>query len=240
MQAFFDPQVSAHFVAYSFPHIAALAILTLLACAMFFWRTAIAKRPAWKATIRYGLLLCLVLPEIVLYGWYAAEGLWNVKYTLPLELCNLSQLLAILLLITRHRLLYPLVFFAGIGGALQAVFTPDLGYPFPHFRFFHFFIVHSAIILAALYVTWIERSRPTRKSIGIAMLFLNLLAVVVGAVDYALGANYMFLRHKPEGGSLLSLLGPYPYYILVEEGIALLTFTLLYLPFALRRPGSRN
>ncbi|GGG02683.1 hypothetical protein GCM10010913_25520 [Paenibacillus aceti] len=130
-------------------------------------------------------------------------------------------------------MLYPFLFFAGIAGALQALLTPNLVYGFPHFRFFHFFIAHGAIVLASLYMTWIEGYRPNWKSIVWAMLLLNIFAGAVGVVDYLIGANYMFLTHKPDTTSLLDLLGPYPYYLLVEEGIALFMFIMMYVIFFL-------
>ncbi|NBD22329.1 YwaF family protein [Paenibacillus glycinis] len=232
MHAFFDSELSgSRFQAYSWSHIAMIAALIALAAILFRFRSNIANHRRARYAVRMILLLGLVVPEAGLFYWYAVEGLWNVRYTLPLELCSITQLLAVAMLLTRSRLLYPIVFFAGIGGALQAMLTPDLIYPFPHFRFFHFFIAHIAIILASLYMTWIERFRPTWKSIGAVMIFLNVLVIVVGGLDYGLDANYMFLRHKPEAASLLSLLGPYPYYLAVEELIALAIFTLMYLPF---------
>lgn len=238
MPAFFNSRTTERFAAFSPSHIVVLALLVALACAMYRYRNEIRAHARAKRAIRYCLLLCLAVPEALLFVWYAAEGLWDVKYTLPLELCSISQMLAIVMLATRSRLLYPIVFFAGIGGALQAVLTPDLTYPFPHFRYFHFFIVHMAIILAALYMTWIESYRPTWKSIGLTMIFLNILVVIVGGVDYWLDANYMFLKRKPEVASLLSVLGPYPYYLGVEEIIALGIFTIMYMPFILRKPKS--
>jgi hypothetical integral membrane protein (TIGR02206 family) len=50
------------------------------------------------------------------------------------------------------------------------------------------------------------------------------------------GANYGFLRAKPPQASLLDLLGPWPWYILALDALAVVLFTLLYLPF-LRRPS---
>ncbi|AZN42450.1 YwaF family protein [Paenibacillus albus] len=240
MDSFFSPHTEHHFVAYAGPHLFMIAILLGLALLLFLFRRAIRERTWLRTVVRVSLLIGLVVPEAGLYYWYAAEQLWNTRYTLPLELCSISQMLAILLLITRSRLLYQIVYFAGIGGALQAIFTPDLDYPFPHFRFFHFFIVHTAIILAPLYLTWVERYRPTWKSIGITMIFLNILVIVVGGVDFWLDANYMFLRHKPAGASLLSVLGPYPYYLLFEEAIAVVIFGLMYLPFVIGRRLDRT
>jgi hypothetical integral membrane protein (TIGR02206 family) len=143
----------------------------------------------------------------------------------------LTLFLSIAILLTDERRLYPLVYFAGIGGALQAILTPNLGYPFPHFRFFHFFVVHIAIILTALYMTWVRGYRPTWKSIAWTMVFLNVSAFVVGLVNLAVGSNYMFLMRKPDTASLLDLLGPHPVYILVEELIALALFILMYIAF---------
>ncbi|MNW54785.1 Integral membrane protein [compost metagenome] len=128
-------------------------------------------------------------------------------------------------------MLYHFLFFAGMCGALQAVLTPNLFYGYPHFRFLEFYIAHLAIILAPLYMTWVEEYRPSWRSIGWTMLFLNVLAVAVGALNVILGSNYMFLRHKPDTPSLLDLLGPYPYYLLVEEGIALVMFAAVYAIF---------
>jgi len=80
-------------------------------------------------------------------------------------------------------------------------------------------------------MTWIENVRPTLKSIGIAMVFLNMLVVAVGAADVFLQANYMFLLHKPDSASILDWLGPYPYYLISEEIMALVLFFVMLLPF---------
>jgi uncharacterized membrane protein YwaF len=56
---------------------------------------------------------------------------------------------------------------------------------------------------------------------------------VAALVDWSLGLNYGFLRAKPLGQNLLTLMSPWPWYIpeLVAAGIG---FVLLYyLPFAL-------
>ncbi|MNO42688.1 Integral membrane protein [compost metagenome] len=198
---------------------------------LFFWREKIRNRRTCRMIIRYGLAGVLLATEIMLDIWYVTWGVWDVKRTLPLELCSISLLLSVVMLCTGSRLLYHFLFFAGMCGALQAVLTPNLFYGYPHFRFLEFFIAHLAIILAPLYMTWVEEYRPSWKSIGWTMLFLNVLAVAVGALNVILGSNYMFLRHKPDTPSLLDLLGPYPYYLLVEEGIALVMFAAVYTIF---------
>ncbi|AZK46309.1 TIGR02206 family membrane protein [Paenibacillus lentus] len=231
MSSFFRVKDAPDFVMYSTSHLVGMGLLLLLIAVLFAGRRYIGSSVLAMKVIRYGLLGLLLLSEIALNSWYVFEGQWDITDTLPLELCSVSLLLSIVMLLTRNRLLYQILFFAGIGGALQAWLTPSLDFGYPHFRFFHFFIAHGAIILASLYMTWIEHYRPTWKSIAWAMLFLNVLALAVGALNYAIGANYMFLRNKPSTPSILDMFGPHPYYLLAEELIALTMFIVMYALF---------
>ncbi|MNO62515.1 Integral membrane protein [compost metagenome] len=227
----FSSQAVPEFVPFSTAHLIAFGIMIILVLSLFWGRMYIRNHRGWRLGIRYGLAFVLLLTQVSLNIWYVAWGVWDVKYTLPLELCSISLLLSIVMLCTRSRMLYHVLLFAGICGPLQAILTPNLSYGFPHFRFFEFFAAHTAIILAPLYMTWIEQYRPSWKSIGWSMLFLNILALVVGILNMILGSNYMFLQHKPDTPSLLDVLGPYPYYLLVEEAIALLMFVIMYAVF---------
>jgi uncharacterized membrane protein YwaF len=53
----------------------------------------------------------------------------------------------------------------------------------------------------------------------------------VGFVNFALGTNFMYLRHKPLGATPLDLMGPWPAYIVTGALAALVLFQLLSLPF---------
>ena len=43
----------------------------------------------------------------------------------------------------------------------------------------------------------------------------------------ATGGNYMFLRRKPVHGSLLDVMGPWPWYILAAAALGLVIFLRL-------------
>ncbi|GAB6988299.1 YwaF family protein [Paenibacillus pini] len=219
------------FVLFSTPHLVFLLALLLVSVFMLTFKSIIQHSSIAKRTLRYTIIGILMLSEIGLDGWNILNGSWSIRYTLPLELCSISLLLSIVMMITRNHILYQILFFAGIGGALQALITPNIGYGYPHFRFLQFFIAHIFIVLASLYMTWIEGYRPTWKSIGLTMIFLNILAVIIGTADYLLGSNYMFLMSKPDTPSILDFLGPYPYYLFVEELLAGFIFVLMYLLF---------
>jgi hypothetical integral membrane protein (TIGR02206 family) len=136
------------------------------------------------------------------------------------------------MIITKNYFIFEIVYFFGLAGAFQALLTPDLFYTFPHFRFFHFFIAHIAIIFALLYMVWIESFSVSFQSIFKSMLVLNIFAFFAFIANQITGANYMFLSRKPASPSILDYLGPYPWYIASLEMLAFLMFVLLYLPFS--------
>ena len=173
----------------------------------------------------------LLIMDVLYYIWLFQAGRWNVSNSMPLELCSISLAMTIILLWTGNKHVYDFVFYAGIGGALQAVATPVLDMGFPHFRYFHFFYTHIGIVITALYFTWVKGYRPTFKGIIKTMVALNVLLPIVFAINVFLQGNYMFLRMKPANGSILDFLGPYPWYILSLEVVAFSTFVVLWLVF---------
>ena len=54
-----------------------------------------------------------------------------------------------------------------------------------------------------------------------------------GLIDWLLAVNYGFLRAKPLGQNLLSVLAPWPWYIPQLVGIGMLSLGLYYLPFGI-------
>lgn len=209
-----------------------LGLLLVSGVLLFLFRVRFTKG---KSVIRYTLAMFLLFSELSLYVWYVYTGVWNSIDSLPLQLCSISLFLSIIMLLTRSYFLFEVTYFLGIGGALQAMFTPELAYDFPHYRYFHFFLAHIAIILASLYMLWYENVRPTIKSVWKAFAVLNLIALLVFFINKATGGNYMFLARKPTNPSLIDLLGPYPWYILSLEIIALIMFFILYLPFVRKK-----
>ncbi|MFC3750701.1 TIGR02206 family membrane protein [Paenibacillus sp. GCM10012306] len=229
--SFFEKNRTDDFLMFSLSHWIALALVVLVCLLLYGGRFAIRHNSRLQMTIRLLLVVILLGSEAGLQSWYVSQGIWRSGSSLPLELCGITLLLSVVMLLTRNRMLYGFLYFAGIGGASIALLTPNLVYPFPHFRFLLFFISHGAIILASLYMTWVEGFRPSWKSLSFTMLCLNLVAACVWVANFMLGSNYMFLMRKPNTYSVLDYFGPYPYYLLVEELFAFAVFLCMYLVF---------
>jgi hypothetical integral membrane protein (TIGR02206 family) len=222
--------IGERFQIFSISHIIMLLLLVSTVVAFYLLRNIMSSKG--KQAVRYCLAGFLLLSELTLYMWYNYTGVWNPIDSLPFQLCSISLMLSIVMLLTRNFLLFEVTFFLGVGGALQAMLTPELAYDFPHYRYFHFFLAHIAIILASFYMIWFEGYRPTMKSVWKAFAALNMLAGIVFIVNKVTGGNYMFLSRKPTTPSLIDLLGPYPWYLLSLEVAAFGIFCLIYLPFS--------
>ncbi|MTH51938.1 TIGR02206 family membrane protein [Bacillus mangrovi] len=217
------------FAMFEASHTAVLGILFILVFLMYLFRKKLQQRNL--KVYERALAVSLIVTELLYHVWLIVNSNWSVNHALPLELCNISFIMAVLLLLTGNRLIYEILLFIGLLGASQALLTPVLEIGFPHFRFFHFFYTHVWIFAVPLYYTWVKGYRPTFHSVWKMVLFLNILLPAVLGVNFVTGGNYMFLAHKPSSGSLLDLLGPYPWYILSLEAIAAGMGLVLWLVF---------
>lgn len=113
----------------------------------------------------------------------------------------------------KDKRIYEFAYFIGIGGALQALFTPDIGiYGFSHFRFFQTLISHGMLVTSAFYLTVVEGMRPTWKSMLCVMIVLNIYMMVIFGINSAIGSNYLFINRKTPGPTLLGVLPEWPEY----------------------------
>ena len=118
---------------------------------------------------------------------------------LPLQLCSVLVWASAAMLLTRSYRLYEFVYFLGIGGATQALLTPDAGiYGFPHYRWFQTFLAHILIISSAVYMTVVEHYRPTWKSFKRVVIGFNLYIAFVG--DRQRAARQQLFVHRPQTG----------------------------------------
>ncbi|MEK3934457.1 TIGR02206 family membrane protein [Sporosarcina sp. FSL W7-1349] len=217
------------FEMFSLAHLSAIGFLVMAIVLLFIMKDRWPSQMETRAVMERVFAFTLLLFDSMYHLWMVSTDRWHLLDSLPLELCSLSLLASIVLLWTGNRHVFDFVFYAGIGGALQAIATPVLDLSFPHFRYFHFFYTHLGIILTALYFVWIKGYRPTFTGILKTMLVLNVLLPFIMIVNWAVGGNYMFLRMKPADGSLLDFLGPYPWYIVSLEVVAFLLFFILWL-----------
>jgi len=217
---------------FGLPHLITLAIVVLGVVGLIVFRKRFSKRA--RRNWRYGMAALLIVNEVAGHIWYWRVGVWDISFMLPLHMCSLFVWLTAIMLLTRSYRIYEFAYFLGIGGAIQALITPNVGpFGFPHFRFFQAFFMHAPIVLGSVFMTTVEGYRPTGKSLLRVAVGTNLYMAAIFGINMLLGSNYMFIAQKPPTASLMDYLAPWPWYILEIEAIGAVICLVLYLPFAI-------
>jgi hypothetical integral membrane protein (TIGR02206 family) len=183
----------------------------------------------WAARALSVLLLAVAVAFIVTP---IQDGTWTARKSLPLDLCDVAVFIAALACWTpRWQLPFELTYFWGLAGTLQAVSTPDLSARFPRLAFFEFVLGHLAIVIAAVYLVIGLGRRPRAGAVPRVFAITAGYTALVGLADWLLDANYMFLRAIPGHTSLLSVLGPWPWYLVSAAVLAIVLLIVLDAPF---------
>jgi hypothetical integral membrane protein (TIGR02206 family) len=192
-------------------------------------------RAIYATLLGWLLVAWMVVPPLA----HALAGLWNVSYGLPLQWCDFTGGIAGLAILTRRQLFFEVSLFWGIAGAASALLTPQFTQGTSWFYLMEFYISHSILLTAPFFLSIYENMRPRTWSWLGALAWLNAVSLPIGAFDYAVDANYMFLFRAPDADNPLYKI-EWPYYLIGFEAACLVVFALIYLPFwYVKREASR-
>jgi hypothetical integral membrane protein (TIGR02206 family) len=208
-------------------HVVALLVI---AAATAILVVAARRRPGGWLKV---LALVLVVDEVSWWVYLAVGGgePGQRAQPLPLQLCDVAIFVAAAALWTRRPLLVETAYFWGLAGTIQALLTPDLPQHFPTYPYFQYYIAHGGVVAAALVLVVGLRLYPRPWAVVKVAGLTIVYAALVGLVDAVTGADYMFLRSKPDSPTLLDALGPWPVYVLSAALIAVVLFAILNTPF---------
>ena len=219
---------NSNFSTFGFEHQIVLLMTFLLSVFAIF----LANRCTLKQKIIINRVIAVLL-FIAAFGYVIIRlilGDFDATTDLPLDICNIVAFLMPFLMWNPTRKIHDILYFWILAGTLQAVITPHLYNGFPNFTFIKYWIVHSGLIIYAIFITVAFGFYPTWKSLIKAFIAIQIYMVVLFLINSLLGSNYFYIMHKPPTASLLDYLGPWPWYILVCEGLVLFLFLLVYLP----------
>ncbi len=198
----------------------------LICLGLLFWVARSAPRKVQRRiAITLGIALLLAKVATFLRTWHL--GHLSIQNALPMHLCDWATFVVATALLTQNRTACEIGYFWGLAGTLQAIFTPDLHFDFPATEFFLFFFSHGGIVLGAIFALWVSHHRLTWRSVWRSWAWLHVYAACALVANFLTGANYGYLMKKPGRASLLDFLGPWPWYILVLEVLAVIFFVAL-------------
>lgn len=217
------------FAAYSVPHWLALCLTIVLSVAVA-RRARRQTNPRRDPVLLWGLrafALATIVPHHAVKVFVDGKAL--------LGLCDLAGITALVVLFKPSRFGAALLLYWGLTLTPNALVTPDLPAPAFSLPYFLFFGSHIAVVVTACFATFGERLVLSWRLYATVVVFT--LAILGGVLVYNLvfDANYMYLRHKPPSGSILDLLGQWPWYIVAGILLTTSVWAALTVPFLSRR-----
>lgn len=212
------------------------SLISLIVILVFLW---IGKRNTQVFNLKFakGVALFLALLFLVENSRYLINGTWNLADNLPLQLCSISRLLCcIVFFVPRKQFVFELLFFFGIVGGLQSIFTPQINhYDGGLFHYFEYYCSHLVIICMPIFMYLYLGFELKKNSWLKSFLVINLLLVIVMPLNFYLDANYMYLNAPPKIDNPF-IIGDWPYYLIVLEFFAAGLFYMTYRLFLLSKP----
>jgi len=219
------------FKPWSIEHIVPLTLFTILGILMIRAGLRQWKGPSqWRRPYLWSLLLPASIIVWIFLRLFRGE--FDIKEDLPFHLCNMVTFFLPFIFLKKRPILFGILYMWIMSGTLQAILTPGLEQAFPHYWYFRYWLVHCGLVILILYAVIVLKYRPQLRDILYAFFAMNVFFILVHAFNVAADTNYLFTMSKPAQPSLLDFLGPWPWYILGSEFIALLFFVIYYIPFA--------
>ena len=226
------------FSAFSTEHLLVLIVYVLFSIVIFRFAR---KLESTQRQNQIGILLAIlpllavVFRMLVLYQ----EGVFTYQKDLPLFVCRIVSFVMPFLIWSKNKKLFGILYFWIIAGTTNALITPDIKFGLPHYESIFYWVIHAGLVMAILYCVFVYRWRPQHKDIWNALLWANIYVVIIHIVNTLLESNYSYTMHKPVNGSILDFFGPWPWYLLTGQLLALALFYLFYLPFILGKSSNK-
>jgi hypothetical integral membrane protein (TIGR02206 family) len=220
--------VADGFEAFTAEH--ALLLGLLGAGAVVLGRVGVRQRASDPLRFRRGFAILIPVFTLPFQVLQLLPGDFSLGTSLPLQVCDLSWMVAVYALWTRRGRAIALLYFWGLTLDVQAAITPSLGETFPDPRYFMFWGMHFLTFWATIYLVCLAGG-PTWAGYRFTFLCTAGWALAVMGFNALTDTNYGYLAHKPESASLLDLLGPWPVYVLAEVAVLAGAWALMTWPW---------
>jgi hypothetical integral membrane protein (TIGR02206 family) len=173
------------------------------------------QRDVWVLTIVFLLI------EVALVGSKIVAGEWDIRYNLPLHLCDISAVTILYALHARSERAFQLGWYWGIVGGLMAMLVPNL--QTINWYFVPYFVWHLFLIAGPVYQMSTDGFRLPYRSIYTTLGVTILLSTVMFVFNRWLGSNYMFVNEKISSFDALGL-PDFPWFLPCILGLAWVLF----------------
>ncbi len=148
--------------------------------------------------LRYVLGAGLLLVQLLLYAWF-----WNGDANLraagwPLYHCRIAELAMLLALFGGFRFAKTIAIYLGAYGAIFALLIPIMEpYAFPHVTNLAYFMAHLLMLWTVAFLICVDGYHFDKLGLLQAVVFLNLLNLLILLANPLLGMNYAYFSFSP-------------------------------------------
>ena len=171
----------------------------------------------WRGTAKGEMLhqawlwVVIVVQVLSLYYYVWHRG-FSWETSLPLEICDLSGMVAVAALWTGRRMPTLILYYWAFALTTNACVTPILRQGPENLRYYVFWITHIVILASAVYVVAVKGFRPRGWDFAMITLVMCIYGAVVIPLDVITGFNYGFVGNsKPDTPTAVDILGPWPF-----------------------------
>ena len=195
------------------------------------------KLPASKKETYAKFLAALMIGFFIInHSLLFFLGKWEISKELPVHLCSISGLICCFIMFipkNKRQFLFEFLFYCGIIGGIQAIFTPLLDdYGGYNFFYIQFFFKHAMIIAFPIYLRNNLGMKLTKFSWLKTYFALNVLMILLIQLNNILGSNYMYVNVPPAVDNPM-VIGEWPTYLYSWE---LFVLILILLVFVIGKP----
>ena len=198
-------------------------ILSIIIISVPFFKKGIEK--IWYTKL-IGYFLIFVKIFDLLYRVYVEKEAW--KYVIPLNLCNVSIIIAGIYFITKKNIFFNFLYFF-FPGAILAILLPNITFHYTLFYVHVFIGTHMLEIMAVIYSFVHLEARVTKKGLIYSIIFYLVLVFIARVVNALLGTNYMFVNNYII--SAIDFIKPLNLYVILLISLFIISMILTYLPF---------
>lgn len=234
---FFGQGPEVEFTNFTFAHFA--PILVAIGCILLIYRNRDRlKVSKWDLRLRYILAFMLIISELSYFWRLVAVPSLNPNPVdhLPITVCGWAAVFCSYMMIGKSQTLFDISYFWLFSGSIFALITPTvITYAGPtRFRYYQFWVQHTAGYIAIFYMIFVHGMRPNFRSMLKSYSALVVLAVIAYYANRMLGpgANYLFMAEPEATPSILDILPPnFALRILVMVAVVSTLFFVAYLPW---------
>lgn len=220
-----------------------LTIIMVVIWIVISWLGYNIKNNNLKTKISYCLIGFALLQEVMDYiNRIFLDELYDFKLStdLPLHFCIIGfyfSIFGIYMAISKktfssklQQYIFDCAYVLGFSGALQALIAVDFTGINNMIGAFSLNWAHTLIILNVLWLIFAYGKRFSFKGAINAFIFMNLIIIPVGVINYILSSNYMFICSPPNVESSF-FIGEWPIYLIWLEFIYFVYVLILLVPF---------